>query len=75
MTSFILQVQSKAVDDRECEAETPTSFVYRVKENDLRYWLQGNAPVLLVGGQLLRSGAQGKVCAFAESGLTHCRLV
>jgi len=47
VTSFILQVQSKAVD-REFDGETPTSFVYRVQERDLHYWLQGNAPVLLI---------------------------
>lgn len=46
-TNFILQVQSKA-KDVEFEAETSTSFVYRVQERDLNYWLQGNAPVLLI---------------------------
>ncbi|HOC54732.1 MAG TPA: DUF4365 domain-containing protein [Verrucomicrobiota bacterium] len=46
-SSLILQVQSKATEG-EFESETPASFVYRVKERDLNYWLQGNAPVLLV---------------------------
>ncbi|EEF63307.1 conserved hypothetical protein [Pedosphaera parvula Ellin514] len=46
-TNLIVQVQSKATET-EFESETATSFVYRVKERDLNYWLQGNAPVLLV---------------------------
>lgn len=46
-TSFILQVQSKVVE-REFDSETPTTFVFRVREQDLRYWLHGNTPVLLI---------------------------
>ena len=45
--NFILQVQSKSTTV-EFESETKSSFVYRVKERDLGYWLQGNAPVLLI---------------------------
>ncbi len=45
--NFILQVQSKSTTV-EFESETGESFVYRVKERDLTYWLQGNAPVLLI---------------------------
>jgi hypothetical protein len=45
--NFILQVQSKSTTV-EFESETKSSFIYRVKERDLGYWLQGNAPVLLI---------------------------
>jgi hypothetical protein len=50
-TNFIIRVQSKATEG-ELEAETDNSFVYRVKENDLAYWLRGNAPVILVVAKL-----------------------
>ncbi len=46
-TNFILQVQSKATM-REWESETEDSFDYRCDERDLAYWLQGNAPVILI---------------------------
>ena len=45
--NFILQFQSKSTTV-EFESETKSSFIYRVKERDLGYWLQGNAPVLLI---------------------------
>jgi len=45
--NFILQVQSKSTSV-EFESENKSSFIYRVKERDLTYWLQGNAPVLLI---------------------------
>jgi hypothetical protein len=47
VTNLIVQVQSKATSGA-WEAETATSLVYRVREKDLQYWLQGNAPVILV---------------------------
>lgn len=46
-TNFLIRVQSKATEGQ-LESETKTSFIYRVKERDLSYWLRGNAPVLLV---------------------------
>jgi Domain of unknown function (DUF4365) len=46
-TNFILQVQSKATA-REWENETDDAFDFRCDERDLAYWLQGNAPVILV---------------------------
>ena len=46
-TNFILQVQSKATA-REWENETSEGFDFRCEERDLTYWLQGNAPVILV---------------------------
>jgi len=46
-TNFILQVQSKATA-REWENETDEDFNFRCEERDLVYWLQGNAPVILV---------------------------
>ena len=42
----ILQVQSKAVS--QFSNETQDTFEYVCRENDLQYWLGGNAPVLLV---------------------------
>jgi hypothetical protein len=46
-TNFILQVQSKATA-REWENEADETFDFRCDERDLAYWLQGNAPVILV---------------------------
>lgn len=46
-TNLILQVQSKATA-REWDNETAEGFEYRCKDGDLDYWMQGNAPVLLV---------------------------
>jgi hypothetical protein len=43
----IIEVQSKATS-REFQAETPDSFEYVCGAKDLDYWLQGNAPVVLV---------------------------
>lgn len=43
----IIQVQSKAISGS-FTSETPTSFTYLCKERDLTYWVQGNAPVILV---------------------------
>ena len=42
----IIQVQSKAVSD--FAAETQTSVEYRCREEDLDYWMRGNAPVILI---------------------------
>lgn len=46
-TNFILQVQSKATA-RDWESETDELFDFRCDERDLTYWLQGNAPVILI---------------------------
>lgn len=43
----IIQVQSKATE-RPFQAETPEGFDYLCDERDLNYWLQGNAPVILI---------------------------
>ena len=43
----IIQVQSKATESS-FQAETSEGFDYLCKERDLDYWLQGNAPVILV---------------------------
>ena len=47
VTNSIIQVQSKATE-QQFQAETGTSFEYLCKERDLDYWLNGNAPVILV---------------------------
>ena len=46
-TNFILQVQSKATT-KDWENESSEGFDFRCDERDLTYWLQGNAPVVLV---------------------------
>ena len=46
-TNLIIQVQSKATG-REWENETADGFWFRCDERDLNYWIQGNAPVILV---------------------------
>jgi uncharacterized protein DUF4365 len=45
--NFIVQVQSKATLGR-WESETDDSFAYRVNSRDLRHWIGGNAPMILV---------------------------
>ena len=47
VTNSIVQVQSKAGPSF-FRAETATSFDFLCDEKDLDYWLQGNAPVVLV---------------------------
>ena len=47
VTNSVVQVQSKATSGR-FTAETETSFEYLCDEKDLDYWLNGNAPVILV---------------------------
>jgi hypothetical protein len=47
MTNRIIQVQSKATEAT-FAAETSETFEYVCKESDLNYWLNGNAPVILV---------------------------
>ena len=46
-TNLIIQVQSKATA-REWENETADGFWFRCDERDLNYWMQGNAPVILL---------------------------
>lgn len=43
----IIQVQSKATIGQ-FQAETPEGFDYLCDAKDLNYWLQGNAPVILI---------------------------
>ena len=47
VTNSIIQVQSKATD-RPFVAESGTSFEYLCDAEDLRYWIAGNAPVILI---------------------------
>lgn len=47
VANSIVQVQSKAGDSF-FRRETADSFEFRCEETDLEYWLQGNAPVILV---------------------------
>lgn len=47
VTNLILSVQSKATDGA-FEGETATELTYTCSERDLRYWLKGNLPVILV---------------------------
>jgi len=46
-TNLIVQAQSKATG-REWENETAEGFWFRCDDRDLDYWLEGNAPVILV---------------------------
>ncbi len=46
-TNRILEIQSKATA-KEWDNETPEGFEFRCDERDLDYWMQGNAPVILV---------------------------
>lgn len=48
VTNCIIQVQSKATQKTNLQAENETSFEYRCEERDIDYWLQGNAPVILI---------------------------
>lgn len=47
VTNSIIQVQSKATRN-DFTAETTESFSYLCTEKDLQYWMEGNAPVILV---------------------------
>lgn len=47
VTNLILSVQSKATDGA-FEGETETELTFACSERDLRYWLKGNLPVILV---------------------------
>jgi hypothetical protein len=47
VTNSIIQVQSKATD-RQFAVETATSFEYLCDADDLKYWMAGNAPVIIV---------------------------
>ena len=47
VTNLIISVQSKATDGR-FEGETEKEFTFTCSERDLRYWLKGNLPVVLV---------------------------
>ncbi len=47
VSNLIIQVQSKATY-RDFQVETPEGFDYLCEARDLNYWLEGNAPVILV---------------------------
>jgi hypothetical protein len=47
VTNLIVSVQSKATDGS-FEGETETELMFTCSERDLRYWLKGNLPVILV---------------------------
>jgi hypothetical protein len=47
VTNLIVSVQSKATDGS-FEGETETELTFSCSERDLRYWLKGNLPVILV---------------------------
>jgi hypothetical protein len=47
VNNSIVQVQSKATANL-FQGETESGFDYRCSEKDLDYWMQGNAPVILV---------------------------
>jgi Domain of unknown function (DUF4365) len=47
VSNFIIIVQVKATQ-QEFPKETPTSFEWPCSKRDLEYWLQGNAPVVLI---------------------------
>ncbi len=44
---IVLLVQSRATES-DFQSETDTSFEYLCSERELAYWMQGNAPVLLI---------------------------
>lgn len=48
VTNCVIQVQSKGTQQDRLQAEMDNSFEYRCKDRDLDYWLQGNAPVILI---------------------------
>jgi hypothetical protein len=56
VTNSIIQVQSKATQ-RSFQAETETSFEFLCKEKDIEYWLNGNAPVILIIIQTITKNA------------------
>jgi len=47
VTNLIVSVQSKATDGS-FEGETDSELAYTCNERDLRYWLKGNLPVILI---------------------------
>lgn len=47
VTNSIIQVQSKATD-KPFTAESAASFEYLCDADDLKYWMSGNAPVILI---------------------------
>ena len=47
VTNCIVSVQSKATEGT-FEGETETELTFTCSERDLRYWLKGNLPVILV---------------------------
>ncbi|MEO3428362.1 DUF4365 domain-containing protein [Pelagibius sp. CAU 1746] len=48
VTNLLLQVQGKATAKEQLPAETMESFEWPCKEEDIAYWRQGTAPVLLI---------------------------
>ena len=56
VTNNIIQVQSKATD-KDFDRETTDTFEYYCQQKDINYWLNGNAPVILVRSRPSRSAA------------------
>ncbi len=48
VSNLIIQVQSKATTKPKSLGEDDSKLEYRCDQRDLEYWLQGNAPVILV---------------------------
>lgn len=48
VTNCIIQVQGKATQRKQLQAETDNSFEFRCEDKDIEYWLQGNAPVIFI---------------------------
>jgi Domain of unknown function (DUF4365) len=49
-TNLIVQVQSKATEGQ-WDSETSSSFCYRPTARDLRHWLGGNCPVIVIASR------------------------
>jgi Domain of unknown function (DUF4365) len=54
--NLIVQVQSKAIDTQ-WESETSTSFCFRPTQRDLRHWLGGNCPIVLIASRPTKNEA------------------
>ncbi len=46
--NLLLQVQGKATERRRLQGETDVSFEFPCSDDDIAYWMQGTAPVLLI---------------------------
>ncbi len=60
VSNLILQVQGKATERERLPAETSDSFEWPCSEADIKYWLHGTAPVLLIVVQTTTNRAYWK---------------